>query len=243
MYLSDNSLSEALPLSDLLQNSLFYPSCGFDGGVIKDCNTLRQHLGITSFIYCDYGVRKVDFLRKQNSFAGYEIIGSRNLVISDLIPNGWTPQIPPGLTRDTYMRFVSKDLETFAIWSVYKRLPKRDPKYGPEFFSLLYICGDGAATYQALYTANKSCPKALAIIQPGTSFGGNWSDFEDENGAFSWVVKSNSAGMPKTVYRGGYGVNYPENFWKDYVHIATINDYYQEKLTRKVGTVQVFELK
>ena len=29
-----------LPLKEPLKNSLYYPSAGFDGGVVKDCNTI-----------------------------------------------------------------------------------------------------------------------------------------------------------------------------------------------------------
>ena len=42
------------PLKDILANSLFYPACDNDGGVVKDCNTLNRVLGIENFIYCDY---------------------------------------------------------------------------------------------------------------------------------------------------------------------------------------------
>jgi hypothetical protein len=83
----DADLSIPFPLHKLLANSLFYPSCGLDGGVIKDCNTLRASLGITSFIYCDYGISEDTLKFQQDSFAGYHIICSRRLNISDLIPN------------------------------------------------------------------------------------------------------------------------------------------------------------
>ena len=39
--------------------------------------------------------------------------------------------------------------------------------HGPERFSLLYVRGEGVATFAGLYAANKVSPKALAIIQPG----------------------------------------------------------------------------
>ena len=38
------------PLKEILQDSFYYPSCEFDGGVVKDCNTLGRELDIVSFI-------------------------------------------------------------------------------------------------------------------------------------------------------------------------------------------------
>ena len=42
------------PLREVLQNSFYYPSCGFDGGLIKDCNTVGRDSKIVSFVYRDY---------------------------------------------------------------------------------------------------------------------------------------------------------------------------------------------
>ena len=51
---NEDILNDVLPLHDILQNSVYYPSAGFDGGVIKHCNTRLKDEGIISFIYCDY---------------------------------------------------------------------------------------------------------------------------------------------------------------------------------------------
>src|SRR5674476_982995 len=51
--------------------------------------------------------------------------------------------------------------------AVYERLEKFDDNFGPLKFSLLYIGGEGVATFQALYWAKKKTAKAVAIIQYG----------------------------------------------------------------------------
>ncbi|NBU48425.1 MAG: hypothetical protein EBS34_13505 [Flavobacteriales bacterium] len=75
------------PLAEILKNSIYYPSSGFDGGIIRDCNTFGRDLGISSFIYCDYASGEQAFRQLQNSFLGYNVIGSRNVKMQELVPN------------------------------------------------------------------------------------------------------------------------------------------------------------
>jgi hypothetical protein len=238
----DPVLSMPLPLQELLANSLFYPSCGFDGGVIKDCNTLRHSLGITSFIYCDYGISEEAFQFHQNSFAGYSVIGSRNLSISELIPNGWQQENPPSVEEKEYDQFRLNDITSFATWTIYERIAEETTSNKPKRFSLIYLSGEGVATYQALYWSNNEKPKAIAIIQPGTSFGCNWANFTNEDGPFGWVVKNNPTGIPKYIYNGGYGNDHPIEFWADFKLIDTIGNYYPLKKHHLPGLVNIFQL-
>lgn len=41
------------PLRQLLENSLYYPACDLDGGVIRYCNQHFPQLNICSFVYVD----------------------------------------------------------------------------------------------------------------------------------------------------------------------------------------------
>ena len=52
----------------------------------------------------------------------------------------------------------------FATWMVFERLPEFGEDHGPKRFSLLYLCADGVATYQALYWTHGVHPRAIAII-------------------------------------------------------------------------------
>ncbi len=219
--------SGKLPLRDLLQNSLYYPSCGIDGGVIKDCNTLGRTFEINSFVYSDYTTGAEAFNTEQNTFLGYHILGSRSVKMHELIPNGWKKEYPPHINLDDYLRYKDR-WKVFSIWTVYERDDNRGDEHGPKRFSLLYIGGEGVATYQALYWSNKTKPKALAIVQPGTGFGLNWTDFRSENGPLAWVVNNNPAGKPQIIYYGGYGNDYNDFNWEGYNEIRMIKPYYED---------------
>ncbi|MEI7943139.1 MAG: hypothetical protein WCH76_08295 [Candidatus Riflemargulisbacteria bacterium] len=67
------------PLNDILKNSLFYPSCGNDGGPVK---YLSRY--VNSFIYADYGLEKKEVKSNLNSFRGYQIIKERDVSQEEL---------------------------------------------------------------------------------------------------------------------------------------------------------------
>lgn len=230
--------SGTLPLAQLLQDSFYYPSCGFDGGIVKDCNTLGRSFGIQSFVYCDYATGEEAFMEMQNSFLGYHVLSSRPLQAQELTPNGWVPQFPPKVSLHNYQKY-KNSWKPFGHWTVYQRNEDRDESLGPRRFSLLYIGGEGVATYQALYWSNGQHPKALAIIQPGTGFGLNWTDFRKKDYPLHWVVKNNPFGVPELVYFGGYGNGYDHFSWEEYEPIRKIRPYYHPDR----GEVQILKIK
>ncbi len=213
---------EPVPIQELLKDSLYYPSSGFDGGVVKYFSSYTQ-----SFIYCDYGIKEDEFLREMNGFYGYHVLSSRALNPSELTPTGWQMKLPPRLQAQEYLRerrFIKKP---FAHWVVYERNEDFDESHGPKRFSLIYIGGEGVATYQALYWSNQVSPKILAIIQPGTAFGGNYTDFCKKDGYLAWVALNNPNGTPEMILYGGYGEGYENNFdWDGYKMIRSIHGYY-----------------
>jgi hypothetical protein len=226
-----------LPLKELLENSLYYPSSGFDGGVVKDCNTVGSDHQITSFIYCDYAVGEQAFLDQRDSFLGYACIGNRRVFLNELLSSTWIPSLPPTLNRKEYSQY--KDTwNPFVQWAVFERQVSRDRNHGPDRFSLLYLGGEGVASYQALYWGNKQRPKALAIIQPGHAFGLNWTDYTEQGSPLHWVVKNNPAGAPTILYYGGYGRNYSDFSWSEYSPQRKISPYYYPEY----GSVTVYEL-
>jgi hypothetical protein len=212
---SDSILRSRFPLGELLRNSLFYPSSAFDGDPVK-------HLAgyIHSFIYVDYGHTEGELLEvlKTRGFSGYEPIATRSVTEQELTPNGWTPQAPNHLDGDQtrYRDWWIK--QPFCLWTVFQRCDDRPHSHGPVRFSLLYLCADGAAAYQALYIANAIAPKAIAVIQPGHSFGGNWTNFEDPQQILARTVAANPAGKPEFLLYGGYGSRdyYRQPCWPEY---------------------------
>lgn len=233
------------PLNDILKNSLFYPACDNDGGVVKDCNKNNQALGIDTFIYCDYAFGENRFNDAIDSFRGYKVLAVRSLKPNDLTPNGWNPVLPPNLNIADYTRYRDAYKKPFAKWVVYERTPEMGPDFGPKRFSLIYIGGEGIATYQAIYWSNNACPKALAIIQPGHAFGLNWTNFTEPNGHLNWIVSNNpNKQWPKQIYFGGIGSDdrYDDLNWQGYEKVRGIKRYYNES-RRGSGYVSVYERK
>lgn len=205
---------EPFPLHEVLRESLYYPSCGFDGDPV-------QFLGgnVLSFVYVDYGKTRaeLDAALSIGGFSGYEAIATRSVGVGELAPNGWTPSEPlpgdgdPGRFRDAMK-------QPFCSWSILQRRQNYPPRHGPSRFSLLYLCADGVAAFQALYVANGITPSVVAIIQPGHGFGRNWTNYEDPRQIFARSVLQNPAGMPRVLLYGGIGKTefYREPCWPNY---------------------------
>ena len=179
------------PIADLLTDSLYYPASGFDGSIINQY--ARQY---RNFVYADYGVRENEFLAQIETFNGYDVLTCQPITQAELVPTGWQPTIPAYLlvNYDKYAGMLA-DRPPFVYWVVCQRKPNYDDSYGPAKFNLLYVCGEGVATYQALYWSNKLTAKAIAIIRPGTGFGFNWTDFRDGQQALGYVVMKNPYGQ------------------------------------------------
>ena len=206
-------LSCRFPIREILQDSLYYPSCEFDGDPIK-------YLGgnIYSYIYVDFSTERTVQLSKIHGFAGYNVIASRDITERELTPKGWTPTMPVQEDGDFGNSIMYINSSPFAVWSVLQRCVHKSEIHGPARFSLLYICGEGAATFQALYVANKIAPRIISIIQPGYGFGNNWTNFCDPNQILGRSVLSNPGGKPDYFLYGGYYVE-KEHLcyaWPDY---------------------------
>ena len=182
-----------LPLAQLLENSLYYPSSHFDGAVVK-----AYAKDFSSFIYCDYGVTEEELLEQLQTFRGYDVLAHRAVKKEELVPNGWEPQLPRHLLAD-YGKYPDYIKVSFAHWAVYERKPEYKDMHGPVRFNLLYIGGEGVATYQALYWSNRTTAKAVAIVRPGMGFGHNWTSFLDGNKALGYVVTKNPHGQPDFI--------------------------------------------
>jgi len=233
-------LTQTFPIEQVLLNSLFYPSSAFDGGVVKYCNTTNRNLGIINFIYCDFAFGEDAFNTEMNTFLGYGILASRSVSQNELIPNGWQPVLPPRIQVEKY-EYWKHVRKPFIKWVVYERDENRGEPHGPKRFSLLYVGGEGVATFQALYWTNHLTPKALAIIQPGTGFGMNWTDFHDYDSHLAWVLRNNpTKEMPDAIYYGGIGSGYDNFKWPNYKQERIIRPYYNNHSIARGGEVRLF---
>jgi hypothetical protein len=181
-----------------LKGSLYYPASGFDGSPVRHANALK----VNSFIHVDTFAteRDLDVVMAHNAFRGYSIFGQRILTQNDLTPNGWKPEIPREFEEHLRKPYVDAMLmananpgTSFARWTVFKRNLGLSDDHGPASFSLVHIRGEGAATYQALYAGHEILPRIVAIVRPGTVFGGNYSMFEE---FLYGVMKMHPLGMP-----------------------------------------------
>ena len=219
---------DPFPLTQVLEDSLYYPSSGFDGDPVKYLSG-----NILSFIYVDYrhsqGELEDEILKR--GFRGYECVATRSVTERELIPRGWNPR---PLTNVEYelsgltiegVKSLYKDLSEkkhFCSWSIFQRGEDYTAIHGPSRFSYLYICAEGVAAFQALYLANSVSPKAVAVIQPGHKFGGNWTNFEDHKKIFARSVLGNPQGRPEILLYGGTGKRdfYREPCWPSYTELT-----------------------
>jgi len=185
------------PLATILKDSVYYPSSGFDADPVV-------HLGgaLYSFIYVDYGYqRKRVHEGLMEAFQGYRVIGIRPVSEMELVPNGWTPE--PLRYRDGDLQWTSPETR-FCDWMIFERRTEETDIRGPQRFSLLYLCAEGAAAFQALYTENRAFPRAVAVIQPGEAFGGNCTKFRNPEGILAMSVLCNPHGTPEFLLSGGW---------------------------------------
>lgn len=213
---SENIAKARFPLAEVLRDSLYYPASGFDG------DPVRYLAGnVLSFIFVDYGRSEeeltAELIDPRNRFRGYELVARRSVTERELAPQGWTPSLPtpadgePSRCRD-WMK------PPFCSWSILQRVNGVPPSHGPRRFSLLYLCADGVAAFQALYVANRESPAVVAVIQPGHGFGANWTNYEDPEQILARSVLQNPAGKPAFLLFGGIGprTSYQRPCWPDY---------------------------
>lgn len=200
----ENILQRSLPIQDILKNSFYYPSSGLDGRVVK---WYSHH--IQSFVYCDYAIGEDRFLAEMANFKGYSILAQRSVRQEELVPNGWYPTLPRGVSMKDYAKYRSSMAEPFCRWVVYERDSELDDTHGSKRFSLLFIGGEGVATYQALYYTNRTTAKAIGIIRPGSGFGLNWTRFEDEGAPLHQVLIQNHYGAPELILLSARNLAWP----------------------------------
>ena len=191
--------SSPFPLKEILSDSLYYPSSGLDGDPVKYLSG-----NIHSFVYVDYGIGS-DALEaglNNSGFNGYHQILSCKITDKKLSPDSWQPLSPSRHDGDPE-RYREDMKKPFATWSVFQRDDGLDSEHGAERFSLLFLCADGVAAFQALYLSNQCFPLGIAIIQPGYSMGGNWTDFTDPTNLLAATILNNPAGKPRFLLDGG----------------------------------------
>ena len=136
--------------------TVYYPGSGHDGHPVKLCN--RSHAAHT-FIYVD---REVEWNTleqrlhdRSQGFLGYEVAHQEELTEDALRLGEWT-QLGP---------FREDLAPPFAWFVVLDRQQGLGNDHGPERFAILFIRGDGADSYSALYCqGDETRPPFLTVI-------------------------------------------------------------------------------
>jgi hypothetical protein len=212
-WLANLESLDVLPIDDLLRDSIYYPASYCDMSVIEMFGGYGH-----SFIYVDLCMNKAFFNEQINQqFKGYKKLFDREVKQSELCFRPYS-QILPVKDEDgdleKYHFKTGNGEESAAFWVVYERRDSIDPGYGPKRFSLLYIAGEGVATYQALYYSNKTKPSLIVMISCNTGTGGNWTEFLKRGGFFERVVLGNPAGHPD--YITAFETKYGQQIWNGY---------------------------
>ena len=187
-------LAREFDAKKVLDGCLFYPASGIDGSPIR-----HWEIGVDSFVYVDMAVTKAEFNRviEGEAFKGYYLYASRELSPQDLMARNWRMRAPSSIDKAEYVERVQRAMNDktgpFATWSVFERKEEFAYSHGPKRFSLLYVRAEGVAAYDALFSDRLVLPKVVALIRPGTGFGGNFGNFEE---VLYEVMSWHPQGMP-----------------------------------------------
>lgn len=155
-----------------LENSVYYPACGFDGTPIKCIGKI-----FSNFVYADYykNINDLEIDISKNGLLGYKLINSYLINEEELFGIKWENFIEKNAEIYNNLRFEWKD--PFAKIYSFERRTSFDDNHGKKNIELLYIKAEGISTYKYLYVQNNITPKCLVSIVPGLAFGGNFDNY------------------------------------------------------------------
>ena len=173
--------------------TVYYPGSGNDGQPVRLC--ALSHAAHT-FIYVDYGVDRGTLVARVDSreqgFRGYAIAHQEKVSEDTLRPGGWTQHVPAADLR----RSRDSCVGPFG-WFVVLDRQHAGEDHGPRRLAILFIGGDGIASYDALYCQGDGTPPPyLAVIQDHGS-GCNYDRF-DRDGLLDRIARNTSV-LPKFV--------------------------------------------
>ena len=194
--ITPETFSESFSIDTVLKDSLYYPAAGLDDSAEKYFGGLFY-----SFVHVDYQQSKEELkskLKEDDWCKGYTVLCEREITEEE-ISLTFHKEAPHGE--------LGKDLggQPFCLWSILQRDDELTDEHGPLRFSFLHLNTEGVAAFQALYVKNNIAPKGIAIIQPGTGFGNNWTAFENPSEPLAKAVLNNPAGQPEYLLYGGWG--------------------------------------
>ena len=166
--------------------TVYYPGSGGDGQPVKLC--ALSHAA-HSFIYVDYGVGWITISGwlhdPQRQFRGYAITHQEDVPEHVLRPGGWTAHVLQGEAANSG-RFRRSFVKPYARLIVLDRQGD-DDDHGPRRLAILFIGGDGIASYDALYCQGDGTPPPfLALVQ---DYFGRYRDRFDKDSVLERIVR------------------------------------------------------
>lgn len=211
----------------VLNNSLFYPACGYDGSPV------RRFMGnVYSFFYVNYhpdcqSNRIIEKIERRG-FKGYHIIEYQILKPEDFGPFLCFRKYNRAFEEyfDHYRAHKYEDF--FCEWFIFERDPEFDETHNPKRFSFVYMWAEAVTAYKDVYLANNIKPKIITIFEPGWKHpdipGGYW-EFLDKDKVFAKVVYSRKDLLPNYVVT--YGRFRPNQVWDGYTEHIRENKWIQ----------------
>jgi hypothetical protein len=189
IWLNDLQSLDAIPVKELLTDSVFYPASGNDWQPIQAFSGFSH-----SFIYIDPVIKDWDI----PAIDGYQQLFSRKIRSGELCASSFDRIQPTEMDgnlkhlQNLFSNPFSNAENVVGIWSIYEKAPTSN--WGnPNRISVLLISAEGTEAYQALYYSNRIKPALIFMV---ACVWGNWTEFEKRGGFFNRVVMSNPAGHP-----------------------------------------------
>lgn len=207
-WLAEVNQDSVFDRKNVLSGSIYYPGCRFDAEPIEAYGGFAH-----SFVYVDYYCDRDSVESFISRISGYDPLFIKDVSMGEL--SEYSGAIRDIRASDFYGAHVDDSIQElmcrananadervnpYAVWAVLERKDRTNPGHGPERFSLLYIFGEGVATYEALYNSNQICPTSIVLCGADIGFGRNWTLFEKKDGVFERVVMSNPAGIPQFLF-------------------------------------------
>ena len=194
--------------------TVYYPGSGNDGQPLSVC---AQAHAAHAFVYVDYGVPLTDIRDRihgigDTGFRGYKVEHEEEVEQSVLHPGGWIPHIEWRELREQTERHI----QPFALFAVFVRDDEHDRTHGPERFAVIFLGGDGFATYDALYCQADSTPAPFLVVLQDHAFGGNHDRFGA--GGLLERVATKCGVLPEWLLAGAVGDRYEP--WSGYRDIG-----------------------
>lgn len=179
VWLKNFSQHSRMNWQDFFSSRLvYYPGSGFDGEAVRlFASTKSAHC----FLYADYSIQKQTLLHKLNqeggAFTGYQTIARVHLTDQEIASRYWVQHVyDKPLQRINYRFAQEVESSPFAFLEILERKPEFNDDFGAERIAILFVGGDGVATYDALFCQADSHP-LFALVLQDHGFGGNYTRF------------------------------------------------------------------